>query len=116
MMRNAQAINCYNKFVVNYKLQNRTGSQSRVHQAIIQAAKIGNVEFVTGRIKSIPELVWNFDMNKMKLTSGVDRFGNNMLHLAAMLAPSDSLRASQVQPTHAEGTAMVSGQYISFTF
>ncbi|RVW63363.1 hypothetical protein CK203_060595 [Vitis vinifera] len=77
-----------------------------------------NVEFVTGMIKSIPELVWNGDINdrkifsiailnrqekifnllhglsnvkKMKVTSADDRFGNNMLHLAAMLAPSDQL-------------------------
>ena len=90
----------------------------RVHQAVIQAIKQGNVEFVTGMIKSIPELVWNGDINdrnifsiailncqekifnllhgltnvnKMKVTSDDDRFGNNMLHLAAMLAPSDQL-------------------------
>ncbi|KAJ9684844.1 hypothetical protein PVL29_017029 [Vitis rotundifolia] len=90
----------------------------RVHQAVIQAVKQGNVEFVTGMIKSIPELVWNGDINdrnifsiailnrqekifnllhgltnvkKMKVTSADDRFGNNMLHLAAMLAPSDQL-------------------------
>ena len=90
----------------------------RVHQAVIQAVKQGNVEFVTGMIKSIPELIWHTDINnrniffiailnrqekifnllhglanvnKMKLTSGGDRFGNNMLHLAAMLAPSNQL-------------------------
>ncbi|XP_034703075.1 uncharacterized protein LOC117927588 isoform X2 [Vitis riparia] len=90
----------------------------RVHQAVIQAVKQGNVEFVTGMIKSIPELVWNGDINdrnifsiailnrqekifnllhgltnvkKMKVTSADDRFDNNMLHLAAMLAPSDQL-------------------------
>ncbi|RVW91003.1 hypothetical protein CK203_044144 [Vitis vinifera] len=90
----------------------------RVHQAVIQAVKKGNVEFVTRMIKSIPELVWNGDINdrnifsiailnrqekifnllhgltnvnKMKVTSDDDRFGNNMLHLAAMLAPSDQL-------------------------
>ncbi|KAL6327289.1 hypothetical protein AAG906_018588 [Vitis piasezkii] len=90
----------------------------RVHQAVIQAVKKGNVEFVTRMIKSIPELVWNGDINdrnifsiailnrqekifnllhgltnvkKMKVTSADDRFGNTMLHLAAMLAPSDQL-------------------------
>ena len=90
----------------------------RVHQAVIQVVKQGNVEFVTRMIKSIPELIWNIDINnrniffiailnrqekifnllhgltnvnKMKLTSGGDRFGNNMLHLAAMLTPSNQL-------------------------
>ena len=90
----------------------------RVHQAVIQAVKRGNVEFVTGMIKSIPELVWNEDINdrniffiailnrqeeilsllhgltsvkKKKITSIGDRFDNNMLHLAAMLAPPDKL-------------------------
>ncbi|KAL6327780.1 hypothetical protein AAG906_025608 [Vitis piasezkii] len=71
----------------------------RVHQAVIQAVKKGNVEFVTRMIKSIPELVWNGDINDrnifsiaiLNLTSADDRFGNTMLHLAAMLAPSDQL-------------------------
>ncbi|KAL6327293.1 hypothetical protein AAG906_018593 [Vitis piasezkii] len=78
----------------------------------------GNVEFDTEMIKSIPELAWSRDINgrniffiailnrqekifnllhgltdaqKMKVISPLDRFGNSMLHLVAMLAPSEQL-------------------------
>ncbi|KAL6327301.1 hypothetical protein AAG906_018603 [Vitis piasezkii] len=91
---------------------------SQVRQAVFQAVKRGNVEFVTEMIKSIPELAWNRDINgrniffiaifnrqekifnllhgltdaqKMKVISPLDRFGNSMLHLVAMLAPSEQL-------------------------
>ncbi|RVW90978.1 hypothetical protein CK203_044168 [Vitis vinifera] len=90
----------------------------QVHQAVFQAVKRGNVEFVTETIKSIPELAWSRDINgrniffiailnrqekifnllhglthaqKMKVISPLDRFRNNMLHLVAMLAPSEQL-------------------------
>lgn len=88
----------------------------RVHQAIIQAIKQGNIKFVKKIIKSVPELMWKFDNdgrnifsiatvyrqekvfdllqklpNKRKLTFDIDKFGNTMLHLAAMLAPRDQL-------------------------
>ncbi|KAJ9684839.1 hypothetical protein PVL29_017027 [Vitis rotundifolia] len=90
----------------------------RLHHTVIQAVKQGNVDFATEMIKSTPQLVQKTDINdrniffvailnrqekifsllhglnnvkKMKMTSNVDRFGNNMLHLAAMLAPSNQL-------------------------
>ncbi|WKA01373.1 hypothetical protein VitviT2T_019655 [Vitis vinifera] len=90
----------------------------QVHQAVFEAVKRGNVEFVTEMIKSIPELAWSRDINgrniffiailnrqekifnllhgltdarKMKVISPLDRFGNSMLHLVAMLAPSEQL-------------------------
>ena len=90
----------------------------RLHHTVIQAVKQGNVDFATEMIKSTPQLVQETDINdrniffiailnrqekifsllhglnnvkKMKMTSNVDRFGNNMLHLAAMLAPSNQL-------------------------
>ncbi|KAL6327783.1 hypothetical protein AAG906_025611 [Vitis piasezkii] len=71
---------------------------SQVRQAVFQAVKRGNVEFVTEMIKSIPELekIFNLlhgltDAQKMKVISPLDRFGNSMLHLVAMLAPSEQL-------------------------
>ncbi|RVW90943.1 hypothetical protein CK203_044189 [Vitis vinifera] len=74
----------------------------QVHQAVFEAVKRGNVEFVTEMIKSIPELAWSRDINgrniffiailnrqekifnllhgltdaqKMKVISPLDRFG-----------------------------------------
>ena len=89
----------------------------RLHHTVTQAVKQGNVDFATEMIKST-QLVQKTDINdrniffiailnrqekifsllhglnnvkKMKMTSNVDRFGNNMLHLAAMLAPANQL-------------------------
>ncbi|KAL6327786.1 hypothetical protein AAG906_025614 [Vitis piasezkii] len=65
----------------------------RLHHTVIQAVKQGNVDFATEMIKYTPQLPLHGlnNVKKMKMTSNVDRFGNNMLHLAAMLAPANQL-------------------------
>ncbi|XP_057544951.1 ankyrin repeat-containing protein NPR4-like [Amaranthus tricolor] len=87
------------------------------------AAKLGNVEFLSTLIKSYPDLIWKVDENRytifhiavkhrqaevFKLIYEIgaikdliatykDDNGNNMLHLAAKLAPPDRLNCISLQ-------------------
>ncbi|XP_022893844.1 ankyrin repeat-containing protein NPR4-like [Olea europaea var. sylvestris] len=61
---------------------------------LTDAAKIGNVEFLTLLIRSYPDLIWKADSNgaiKDLLMSLEDKSENNILHLAAELPPSSRL-------------------------
>lgn len=88
-----------------------------VHSAIFVAVENGLIEFVVGIIKSHPLLLWVRNANgesiikaavvhrqekifnlihgmggqKTRLVGGRDKFGNNILHLAARLATSSQL-------------------------
>ncbi|XP_050280909.1 ankyrin repeat-containing protein ITN1-like [Quercus robur] len=90
---------------------------ARVYGAILRATKEGNFEFVFDIVKADPQLMWSYDGKsrsifsvavqyrhakifsliygldmKNALASGMDSFyGNNLLHMAGMLAPSTSL-------------------------
>ncbi|KAJ9684856.1 hypothetical protein PVL29_017039 [Vitis rotundifolia] len=117
-LRHAQAIKLLGSICIELQNMKVDALRFQVHQAVFQAVKRGNVEFVTEMIKSIPELAWSRDINgrniffvailnrqekifnllhgltdaqKIKVISPLDRFGNNMLHLVAMLAPSEQL-------------------------
>ncbi|KAJ9684848.1 hypothetical protein PVL29_017032 [Vitis rotundifolia] len=117
-LRHAQAIELLGSICTKLQDMEVDVLGSQVHQAVFQAVKLGNVEFVTEMIKSIPELVWRCDINgrniffiailnrqekvfnllyglthaqKVKVISPLDRFENSMLHLVAMLAPSEQL-------------------------
>ncbi|KAL6327291.1 hypothetical protein AAG906_018591 [Vitis piasezkii] len=117
-LRHAQAIKLLGSICIELQNMRVDVLGSQVRQAVFQAVKRGNVEFVTEMIKSIPELAWSRDINgrniffiailnrqekifnllhrlthaqKMKVISPLDRFGNSMLHLVAMLAPSEQL-------------------------
>ncbi|CBI35219.3 unnamed protein product, partial [Vitis vinifera] len=117
-LRHAQAIKILGSICIELQNMKVDVLGFQVHQAVFQAVKRGNVEFVTEMIKSIPELAWSHDINgrniffiailnrqekifnllhglthaqKMKVISPLDRFRNNMLHLVAMLAPSEQL-------------------------
>jgi hypothetical protein len=85
-----------------------------VHDAMLQAAKYGIVEFIDSMVKANPDLLWAMDKNKRGifahailnrqeevvtliskiekgqkgLKTSIDIFGNNLLHLAAELDPS----------------------------
>ncbi|XP_034704166.1 uncharacterized protein LOC117928385 [Vitis riparia] len=117
-LRHAQAIKLLGSICIELRNMKVDVLGFQVNQAVFQAVKRGNVEFVTEMIKSIPELAWSRDINgrniffiailnrqekifnllhgltdaqKMKVISPLDRFGNSMLHLVAMLAPSEQL-------------------------
>ncbi|XP_059598164.1 uncharacterized protein LOC132254972 isoform X2 [Vitis vinifera] len=117
-LRHAQAIKILGSICIELQNMKVDVLGFQVHQAVFQAVKRGNVEFDTEMIKSIPELAWSRDINgrniffiailnrqekifnllhgltdaqKMKVISPLDRFGNSMLHLVAMLAPSEQL-------------------------
>ena len=94
--------------------QIRTGS---VEEAIVRATKEGNFEFVFEMVKADPHLVWSCDAEssnifsvavryrrakifgliygsyrKISLAGAVDStYGNTLLHMAGMSAPSTSL-------------------------
>ena len=117
-LRHTQAIKLLGSICIELQNMKVDDLGFQVHQAVFEAVKRGNVEFVTETIKSIPELAWSRDINgrniffiailnrqekifnllhglthaqKMKVISPLDRFGNSMLHLVAMLAPSEQL-------------------------
>ncbi|KAL6311808.1 hypothetical protein AAG906_018600 [Vitis piasezkii] len=117
-LRHTQAIKLLGSICIELQNMKVDDLGFQVHQAVFEAVKRGNVEFVTEMIKSIPELAWSRDINgrniffiailnrqekifnllhgltdaqKMKVISPLDRFGNSMLHLVAMLAPSEQL-------------------------
>ena len=88
----------------------------RVQMAVVRATEEGIYEFVFEMVKAVPPLVWSHDAKsrnifavavqyrrakifsliyrlniKNALASSVDSTGNNLLHMAGMLAPSTSL-------------------------
>jgi len=87
--------------------------QWSVHDAMLQAAMYGIIEFINKMREANPDLLWAMDKNKRGifahailnrqdkvfkliyeiesqkgLTTSMDIFGNNLLHLAAELGPS----------------------------
>jgi hypothetical protein len=87
--------------------------QWSVHDAMLQAAKYGIIEFINSMRKANPDLLWAMDKNKRGifahailnrqekvfkliyeiegqkgLKTSIDIFGNNLLHLTAELGPS----------------------------
>ena len=118
-LRNRQAIKLVECICRTIKhLKDEQLDEFLVYQAIIQAGKHGIVEFITEIIYSNPELLDSEDFSKrnifltaifhrqekifsllhrldnlrrMQMISHVDKFENNMLHLAGMLAPARQL-------------------------
>lgn len=112
-----QANKLLHKFCTELRDRNPYISRYALHQIVIKAVKHGNVKFVTELINYFPDLKWIEDArgrnifsyaiqhreekilhgllqevpNKERLTNAQDNFGNNILHLAALLAPSDQL-------------------------
>lgn len=93
--------------------------EASAYDAMLQAAKHGNIEFIDAMRKVNPDLLWTIDKNKRGVFSHavlnrrkavfklihdgtvngrkeivkcrVDAFGNTMLHLAGFLGPSSDL-------------------------
>ena len=86
--------------------------QCSVHDAMLQAAKYGIIEFINSMREANPDLLWAMDQNKRGIfahailnrqdkvfkliykidgqkewKTSIDVFGNNLLHLAAELGP-----------------------------
>jgi hypothetical protein len=90
--------------------------EALAYDAMLQAAKLGNIEFINAMRKANPDLLWAIDKNKRGIFShailnrrkevfqlihdatlnrirdtivcSLDAFGNSLLHLAGNLGPS----------------------------
>ncbi|KAL4313727.1 hypothetical protein AHAS_Ahas15G0014000 [Arachis hypogaea] len=114
-LRVDQILSCLGK-----KVTDLDGSQLRnasAYDAMLEAAKNGTIEFIELMKKENSDLLWAVDRNKRGIfshailnrkknvfdlihdvhgrkeivLSGTDKFGNNLLHLAAQLGPSSAL-------------------------
>ncbi|XP_027915229.1 uncharacterized protein LOC114174596 [Vigna unguiculata] len=61
-----------------------------VYDAMLEAAKHGNVEFINDMREANHDLLWAMDNHGRDIFS-TDMFGNNLLHLAAHLGPLSDL-------------------------